>query len=78
MKRNNTNNTRTSGTTIIRKQKCEEKQLYGCFKLLTSDISLEKTWLSKGNLKKETESLQIAAQNNTKGTNPVKARTDKT
>ena len=41
--RNNTNDTRTSGTTITRKQKWEEKQLYGRFKQLTSDISHEKT-----------------------------------
>ena len=40
----------------------EEKQLYGYFKRQTS----EKTWiwLRKGNLKRETESLLIAAQNN--------------
>ena len=31
----------------------------------------------KGNLKKEIESLQIAAQNNTIRTNHIKARTDK-
>ena len=64
--RNNTNDTRTSGTTITRKQKWEEKQLYGRFKRLTSDISHKKTWtwLRKGNLKRETESLLIAAQNN--------------
>ena len=42
------------------------KRLYGCFKRLTSGISHEKTWtwLKKGNLKRETESLLIAAQNN--------------
>ena len=40
--RNNTD-TRTSGTTITRKQKWEEKQLYGRFKQLTNDILLEKT-----------------------------------
>ena len=50
--RNNTNGTRTSGTTITTKQKWEEKQLYGCFKRLSSDILHEKTWtcLRKGNL----------------------------
>ena len=50
--RNNTNDTRTSRKTITRKQKWEEKQLYGGFKRLTSDISQEKTWtwLRKGNL----------------------------
>ena len=39
----------------------------------------KKTWtrLRKGNLKRETESLLIAAQNNTIRTNYVKARIDK-
>ena len=65
---------------ITRKQKWEEKQLYGRFKRLTSDISHEKiwTWLRKGNLKKETESLLIAAQNNPIKTNHIKVRIDKT
>ena len=40
--KNNTNYTRTSGMTITRKQKSEEK-LFGRFKRLTSDISREKT-----------------------------------
>ena len=71
--KNNTNDTRISGTTIIR------KQLNGCFKRLTSDISHEKkrTRLRKGNLKKETESLLIAAQNNVIRTNHIKSRIDK-
>ena len=45
---------------MTRKQKWEEKQLYGCFKCLTSYTSYEKTrtWLRKGNLKKKTESLR--------------------
>ena len=61
--RNNTNDTRSSGTAITRKQKWEVKQLCKRLKRLTSDISQEKTWtyLRKGNLKRETESLQIAA-----------------
>ena len=41
---NNTNDTRTSGTTITRKQKWEVKQLYGSFKRLSSHILHEKTW----------------------------------
>ena len=51
---------------ISRKLKLEEKQLYGHFKQQTSEISHKKiwTWLKKGNLKRETESLIIAAQNN--------------
>ena len=40
--RNNTNDTRTSGTTITRKQKWEQRQLYGRFKQLISEISHEK------------------------------------
>ena len=77
---NNTNETWTSGTTITRKQKWEEKQLYECFKRLTSDILHGKTWmwLRKRNIKRETESLRIAAQNNAIRTNYIKARIDKT
>ena len=43
-------------------------------------LSHEKTWtwLRKGNLKKETEFLIIAAQNNAIRTDHIKARTDKT
>ena len=37
-----TNNTRSNGTKITRKQKWEVKQLYGRFKRVTSDISHEK------------------------------------
>ena len=78
--RNNTNNTRTNTTSIARKQKWEEKQFYGLFKWLISDISHEKTWtwLRKENLKRETKSLLIAAQNNAVRTNHIKARIDKT
>ena len=54
--------------------------MYGHFKWQTSKISCKKTWtwLKKGNLKRETESLLIAVQNNTKKTNYVKAKIDKT
>ena len=50
--RNNTDNMKINWTTITRKQKWEEKQLYGYFKQLISNISNEKnwTWLRKGNL----------------------------
>ena len=60
--RNHTDNTRTKRTTITRKQKWEEKQIYGRFKRQISNISLEKTWtwLRKGNFKREIESLLIA------------------
>ena len=77
--RNNINNTRTTWTTMTKKQKCEIKQLYGRFTRLTSDISHEKrwTWLRKGNLKSKTESLLIAAQNNVIRTNQIKTRINK-
>ena len=44
------------------------------------NISNDKTWtrLRKGNFKRETESLQIATQNNAIGTNHIKAKIDKT
>ena len=78
--RNNTNDTRTSGMTITRKQKWKEKQLYGRFKRLTSDVSHEKMWmwLRKGNLKGKTESLLVAAQNKYVRTRHIKGRIDKT
>ena len=49
-------------------------------KRLINNISHQKTWtwLRKGNLKTETESLQIAAQDNAIRTNHIKARIDKT
>ena len=52
-------------------------QLYG---RLMSNVSHEKTWtwLRKGILKRETESLLIAAQNYAIRTNHIKARRDKT
>ena len=68
-------------TTINSNQKWEEeKQLYEYFKRQTDEISHEKTssWLRKENLKKETESLQIAAQNNDIRTNYVKTKIDRT
>ena len=42
--RKNTDNMRTSGTTITRKQKWEEKQLNERFKRLIRNISHEKSW----------------------------------
>ena len=66
--------------TITRKQKLEGKQLYGRFKRLINNISHDKTWtwLRKWNLKREKESLLIAAQNNAVRTNHIKDRIDKT
>ena len=65
--------------TYTRKQKCEEKQLYGYFKQQTNEIALEltRTWLQNGNFKRKTESLLIAAQNNAIGTNYAKGKIDK-
>ena len=78
--RNGTDNTMDNRMTITRKQKWEEKQLYGCLKRLINNISHDKTWtwLRKGNLKRETEPLLIVAQNNAVRTNHIKARIDKT
>ena len=78
--RNDTENTMNNRMTIIRKQKWEGKQLYGRFKRLINNISHDKTWtwLRKGNFKRETESLLMAAQDNTVRTNHIKARIDKT
>ena len=66
--------------TITRKQKWEGKQLYGRFKRLINIISHDKTWtwLRKGNIKRESESLLIAAQGSAIRTNHIKARIDKT
>ena len=77
--RNNSDDMRISRTEITRKQKWEEKQLYGCFKRLTSDVYPEKMWmrLRKGSLKRKTESLLITAQNNAIRTNNIKAKIDK-
>ena len=81
--RNNTDNRRTNRMTVTWKQKWEEKQLYGRFKQLIGNISHKKqnktwVWQRKGNLKRETEFLLIAAQNNTIRINHIKARIDKT
>ena len=64
--KNDTDNTMTNRMTITKKQRWEEKQLYGCFKRLIINISRKKTWmwLRKRNVKRETESLLIAAQIN--------------
>ena len=77
--RNDTDNMMDNRMTITRKQKWEEKQFYGRFKQLIN-ISHEKTWTwqRKGDFKRETESLLIAAQNNVVRTNHIKARIDKT
>ena len=54
--------------------------VWAFYKRLINNISHQKTWtwLRKGNFKRETESLLIAAQNNAIRTNHIKARIDKT
>ena len=78
--RNETENTMNNTMTITRKQKWEGKQLYGRFKRRINNISHDKTWtwLRKGNFKRETESLLIAAQDSTIRTNHIKAIIEKT
>ena len=77
--RNNTDNMIDNRMKITRKQKWEGKQIYGCFKRLINNISHDKTWtwIRKGNFKRETESLLMAAQNNAIRTNHIKAKIDK-
>ena len=72
--------TQQTNKRIIRKQKWEGKQVYGRFKRLINNISHDKiwTWLRKGNFKRETESLLIAAQDSAIRTNNIKAKIDKT
>ena len=77
--RTNSDNTRIDRREIIRKQKWEEKELYGRFKRLMSNISHKKmwTWLKKEKLRRETGSLPIAPQNNAIRVNHIKARINK-
>ena len=78
--RKDTENTMNNRMTISRKQRWEGKLLYGQFKRLINNISHDKTWtwLRKGNFKRETKSLLIAAQNNAVRTNHIKGKIDKT
>ena len=77
--RNNTDITIDNRMTKTR-EKWEGKQLYGRFKRLINNISHDKTWtcLRKGNFKRETQSLPMAARNSAIRTNHIKARVDKT
>ena len=74
MASNDTDNIRTTNSsTKTKKQKWEEKQLRNYFKLQIDEISYGKTWtwLRKGNLKRETESLLKAAKNHGIGTKSI-------
>ena len=79
--RNDMDNTIDDRLTTTRKQKWEEKkQVFGRFKRLINNISHQKSWtrLRKRNLKRETESLLIAAQDKIIRINYIKTRTDET
>ena len=60
--RNDTDNTKSNRTTITRRQKWEEKLLYGRFKRLIN-ISHEKTWtwLRKGRVISKTQNMVLDA-----------------
>ena len=72
--RNRSDHIKINRTVISRKQKWEEKHLYGFFKRQTDEISREITWalLRMGNLKRENESLLIGNKNSTIRTSYVK------
>ena len=67
------------GTTKTRKQKWEEKQLYGYFKRQTAGIAQVKSWswLRMVNLQRKMGSLITAAQDNAIRTNYIKAKIDR-
>ena len=56
----------------------EEKILHGQYLRQTKEVRSDQrwAWLQHGNLKRETESLIVAAQNQSVRTNLVKAKTD--
>ena len=76
--KNNSDTVRKNRRTITRKQKWQEKQLHGYFNRKIGEISHEKTWawIRNGNFKCETKSLLVAAENNAKRTNYIKAKID--
>ena len=72
--RNNTDNTRINRTEINIKQNGKKNN---SLDVLNDLQSTSQMWLRKGNLKRETESLLMVAQNNAVRTNHIKARIDK-
>ena len=62
-----------------RLQDCGEKALHGWYLRQTKEVKSEQSWvcLQNGDLKRETESLIVAAQNESIRTNLVKAKIDK-
>ena len=62
-----------------RLQDCKEKALHGLYLRQTKEVRSEQSWvwLQNGDLKRETESLIFAAQNQSIRTNLVKAKIDK-
>ena len=70
---NTARNMRINRKTNIRKEKLEEKQLYGYFKRQTDKVSFEKNSkrLRKYSHKRETDSILIVAQKNKIRTNYV-------
>ena len=62
-----------------RLQDWEEKALHGSYLRQTKEVRSEQrwVWLQNGDLKRETESLMVAAQNQSIRTNLVKAKIGK-
>ena len=62
-----------------RLEDCKEKVLNGQYLRQTKDVRSDQcwAWLQNGDLKRETESLIVAAQNQSIRTNLVKAKIDK-
>ena len=62
-----------------RLQNCEEKALHGQYLRQTKEVRSEQSWvwLQNEDLKRETESLIVSAQNQSIRTNLVKAKIDK-
>ena len=75
--KNSINNIKINRTTLTRKQKWKDNQLYGDFKQQADEISHKKTWIWLSNFKREEESLLTAAWNNVIKTSYIKAKIDK-